>query len=71
MSETVRLISKKQLKLLVLYSPQHIQRMEHAGQFPRRVRLGTHRGSRVGWIESEVMAWLQERIEKRHTDSSP
>ena len=70
MSEVVRLISKKQLKELVLYSPQHIQRLEHQGQFPKRVRLGSYQGSRVGWIESEVRAWLQERIEKRNSDTS-
>lgn len=70
MSDTVRLLSKKQLKELVLYSPQHIQRLEHAGLFPKRVRLGSYRGSRVGWIEGEVRAWLQERIEKRSSDTS-
>jgi len=66
MSDTLRLLSKKQLKELVLYSHQHVQRLEDAGLFPKRVRLGNHRGSRVGWIESEVRAWLQERIDKRH-----
>ena len=70
MSDPVRLLSKKQLKDLVLYSHQHIQRLENDGLFPKRVRLGHYRGSRVGWIESEVRAWLQERIEKRNTDSS-
>jgi prophage regulatory protein len=66
MTDTVRLLSKKQVKDLVLYSHQHIQRLEHAGQFPKRVRLGSFRGSRVGWIESEIRAWLQERIDKRN-----
>jgi prophage regulatory protein len=69
MSDTVRLLSKKQLKELVLYSHQHIQRLENAGQFPKRVRLGRYRGSRVGWIESEVRDWLKERIDKR--DAAP
>ena len=57
-----RLLSKKDLKLLVLYSPQHIARLEKAGVFPKRVRLGPHRSSRVGWLESEVVAWLKSRI---------
>ena len=70
MSDTLRLLSKKQLKELVLYSHQHIQRMENDGLFPKRVRLGTFRSSRVGWIESEVRAWLQERIERRHANAS-
>ena len=67
MTDIQRLLSKKQVKELVLYSHQHIQRLEHAGQFPKRVRLGYFRGSRVGWIESEVRNWLQDRIDKRNT----
>ena len=69
MSDTPRLLSKKQVKELVLYSHQHIQRLEHAGLFPKRVRLGHFRGSRVGWIESEIKAWLQTRINER--DAAP
>lgn len=69
MSAIERLLSKKQVKELVLYSHQHIQRLEHAGLFPKRVRLGKFRGSRVGWIESEVRAWLQARIDSR--DAAP
>ena len=61
----MKLLSKRQLKELVLYSPQHIQRLENAGQFPKRVRLGDCSRSRVGWIESEVLDWLRERIERR------
>lgn len=68
----MRLLSKRQLKEIVLYSPQHVQRLENAGQFPRRVRMGNGPRSRVGWIESEVLEWLQERIDRRDipTDDS-
>ena len=51
----MKLLSKRQLKELVLYSPQHIQRLENDNRLPRRVRLGNGPRSRVGWIESEVM----------------
>jgi len=60
----MRIISKRQLKELVLYSPQHIARLEAAGLFPKRVQLGHNR---VGWIEQEVLDWLQERIDARDT----
>jgi len=63
----MKLLSKKQLKEMVLYSSQHIQRLETAGQFPKRVRLGNGFRSRVGWIEQEVLDWLQKRIDQRHT----
>ena len=68
----MRLLSKRQLKELVLYSPQHVQRLEDAGKFPKRVRLGNGPRSRVGWIETEVLDWLQRRIDARDvpTDTS-
>ena len=58
----MRILSKRQLKEMVLYSPQHIARLEAAGEFPKRVKLGPNR---VGWIEEEVLDWLQKRIEDR------
>lgn len=58
----MRLLSKKQIRDLVLYSPQHIARLEARGDFPRRVKLGQ---CRVGWVEDEVMEWLKARIAKR------
>jgi len=58
----MRLLSKRQVKELVLYSPQHVARLEAAGQFPKRVKLGQNR---VGWVEAEVLEWLRERIEAR------
>ena len=62
----MRMLSKAQVRELVLYSPQHIARLEAAGQFPKRVKLGNNR---VGWIEAEILDWLQERIDAR--DATP
>jgi len=61
-SIVMRLLSKRQVRELVLYSPQHIARLEAAGQFPKRVTLGQNR---VGWVEAEVLEWLQQRIDAR------
>jgi len=58
----VMMLSKRQIKELVLYSPQHVARLEKAGQFPKRVQLGPNR---VGWVESEVLDWLQKRLDGR------
>lgn len=60
----MKILSKKQLKELVLYSPQHIARLEKAGLFPKRVQLGPNR---VGWVEAEVMEWLEQRLAERST----
>ncbi len=35
----MRLLDKKRLREMVLYSPQHIQRLEDAGRFPKCIRL--------------------------------
>lgn len=58
----MKLLSKRQLKELVLYSPQHIARLEKAGQFPQRVQLGPNR---VGWVEAEVLDWLTQKLAHR------
>jgi prophage regulatory protein len=65
----MRILSKRQVKELVLYSHQHVARLEAAGKFPKRIRLGQNR---VGWVEQEVLDWLQARIDARDdpTDTS-
>lgn len=60
----MRILSKRQLKELVLYSPQHVARLEKAGLFPKRVQLGPNR---VGWVESEVLEWLDQRLANRES----
>lgn len=64
----MRLLSKRQLKEMVLYSPQHIARLEKAGKFPQRVQIGPNR---VGWVEAEVLDWLQERLDGREAPNRP
>ncbi|WP_044050518.1 AlpA family phage regulatory protein [Planktomarina temperata] len=57
----MRILSKRQLKELVLYSPQHVARLEQAGLFNKRVQLGLNR---VGWVEDEILDWLQQRLDQ-------
>ena len=65
----MRMLSKRQVTQLVLYSPAHIARLEAAGQFPKRVKLGNNR---VGWVEQEVLDWLQTKIDARdHSTDTP
>ncbi|MEM9063103.1 MAG: AlpA family phage regulatory protein [Pseudomonadota bacterium] len=53
---------------MVLYSPQHIARLEKAGTFPKRVQIGPNR---VGWVEAEVLDWLQECMADREELTRP
>ena len=57
-----RLLSKKAVQGRVLYSNNHIDRMEAAGRFPKRIKLGPNR---VGWLESEVDDWIAEKVRER------
>lgn len=58
----MKLLSKKQVRDMVLYSPAHIARLEADGKFPKRVRLGS---GRVGWVDQEVDDWILARIAER------
>ena len=60
----MKFLSKKQIREKVLYCPAHIARLEAAGKFPKRVRLGP---GRVGWVEEEIEEWMRVRIAKRQT----
>ena len=55
---TEYLLAWPQLAKVVPYSRQHVTRLEHAGQFPTRVRVGA---GRVAWRASEVQEWIESR----------
>jgi prophage regulatory protein len=54
-----KLIRKKQLLEQVPYSESYIWRLEKAGEFPERVRLGPNA---VAWYQDEVDDWKASRI---------
>lgn len=58
-----RLINAKELKHRVVFSQQHIYRLEDRGEFPKRVHLGK---ARIGWREIEIIAWMQAKIDARN-----
>jgi prophage regulatory protein len=58
----VRFIRKKELRAKVGYSPAHIDRLEKAGEFPKRINLGPNS---VAWLEHEVEAWIEARVAER------
>lgn len=62
MSHPKQLIDKKALVNMVQYSSQHIARLEKAGKFPKRIKLGQNR---VAWLLSEIEDWIDERILER------
>ena len=57
-SNLPRIITKKELRLIVPYTPQHILRLEKQGKFPKRIQIGARR---VGWYLVELERWLDQR----------
>ena len=57
-----KFIMLPQVREIVSYSASHLWRLERAGQFPKRVRLG---GNRVAWVQSEVSAWVESKLASR------
>ena len=53
-----RIITSKELRLIVPFTAQHILRLEKLGKFPKRIQIGARR---VGWYLAEVEAWLAQR----------
>ena len=64
------ILTQKDLRGLVPYTPQHILRLEKAGKFPRRIKLGQNR---IGWRLIDIEAWLQARTppETYRADPAP
>ena len=57
-----RVISRRELCEMIPYTPQHILRLEKAGKFPKRLKLGARR---VGWLLSEIESWIAVRAAQR------
>jgi prophage regulatory protein len=59
-----RLITRRELRAIIPYTPQHILRLEKKGHFPRRIKVGPNR---VAWLQSEVEQWIAKRVSERDT----
>ena len=59
-----RIVSAKERRSLIPYSDMHVWRLEQAGKFPRRIRLGANR---VGWSLHELQDWIEARKSDRFT----
>lgn len=58
------ILSYKQVSTLTGLHRASIWRAVRAGRFPAPIKLGM--GSRVGFVEKEVRAWLESRPRQRY-----
>lgn len=61
-AQSLRLITRAELLIIVPYTPQHILRLEKRGLFPRRIQVGPNR---VAWLLSEIEEWIAARVLER------
>jgi prophage regulatory protein len=47
----------------ITFSRRHLKRLEDEKKFPLRVVLGENR---IGWAETEIDAWLEEKLAGRY-----
>jgi prophage regulatory protein len=57
-----RIIGEEERRLITGYSRQSWWRLERQGAVPRRIQLGANK---VGWLESELLAWVRSKAELR------
>jgi len=57
---TDRFLRERELRAMTGLSRTTRWRLERAGQFPRKRRISP---GAVGWLESEVLAWMDQGID--------
>lgn len=60
--DPIRLLRLPQVMDVVGLSRSTIYALQEEGRFPKAVKLSTRA---IGWVESEIQAWLAERIRQR------
>lgn len=58
----MKLIKLKQVMDCTGLARSTVYKFMADGQFPKPVKLGS---KMVAWVESEVLAWIQEKIQSR------
>lgn len=64
-----RIIRKKDLPNYCGLQRTQIEQLIERGEFPKPIPL-SDTGRAIGWIESELWAWQQQRLAKRETKSA-
>lgn len=57
-----RLLRRRAVETMVGLKKTALYEMMKRGEFPRPVRLGGLGARPVGWLESEVQAWISARV---------
>ncbi len=58
---TARLLKRPEVQHRTALSRSNLYSLIQKGEFPRQIKL-TQNGRAVGWLESDIDAWLEKRI---------
>ncbi|AXS83249.1 helix-turn-helix transcriptional regulator [Marinobacter sp. Arc7-DN-1] len=64
---TDRVLRRKEVTSMVGLGTTKIYELISEGRFPKPIKLSVRS---VGWLESEIQAWIKEQAEKRETSSN-
>lgn len=62
----MKILSARQVSELTSLSIPQIRRMASAGTMPRPVRIS---GSRVGWVQHDIEAWIEAAANAQNTEA--
>jgi predicted DNA-binding transcriptional regulator AlpA len=67
-----RIVRPAEAQQLTGYCDVHLRRLEQRGEFPHRFKLSSNSGpyGAVGWLLSDITAWLKVRAESRTCSSA-
>ena len=61
----MELLSKEAVRAMTVIGDTLRDELEKDGLFPKRIRLGPHSNSRVGWLRREVEQWIADQVALR------
>jgi len=56
-----RILKRPEVQHRTSLSRSHLYQLIKNGEFPRQISLSTN-GRAVGWLETDIEAWLEQRI---------
>lgn len=62
--DDLELVGERDRKRMSSLSRVQAWRLEKLGLFPRRIQISP---GRVGWLKSEIEAWIKERADRRES----
>lgn len=62
-----RFLRRHEVEKLTGYKTSAIYAKMHDGSMPKAIRIGANR---VAWLESEIHAWMEQRIAESRTPSN-